>query len=109
MKNLNGEPMISGYTSQARKVLAKLRRDVGKAGFLLGKFHQVFGLETQLGPEWVATVSRVPESVVIVHRAYGLMAIADAKKQAHWWYATPSPGDKGGGFAVNFAGSAEFL
>ncbi len=81
-KNKYGEPMISGYSTEARKTLRVIRSDVRKAGFLMGSFQAVYGLETDLGPEWVAAVRHVQDAFVIVHRAYGLDALTEAKRRA---------------------------
>lgn len=100
--NLSGELMEPGTSRNARLAMRRLRRLCAKRGALLGKFKQVYGWETQLGPEWVASARHWGDAVVVVHQSFGDRLLA--LRFCHNYYEI-------GGclFVVNFLGPSDFV
>lgn len=103
-KNRDGEAIEFARTQTVVKTLRRIRRDVELAGFLISRLEQVYGLETQLGPEWVGVLRWSEGAAVIIHQPFGDKAIEEAKQFCDWWYPTPNTAYQNAGFAVNFVG-----
>jgi hypothetical protein len=105
-KNLSGEPMEAGTSSEMRLVLRRVRRYCDRRGALLTRFRQVYGYETKLGPEWHAGVRHWGDAAVLVH----LCMCSERDKAVAVEHAHLSGQDGwGNAYVVNFVGPSDFV
>jgi len=63
-----------------RNMLRRIRRRASKVGCTLQNFRQPYGVDSDLGPEWMARSVRYPHLAVLVWRPIGDDAIEEAKR-----------------------------
>lgn len=105
-KNLSGEPMEAGTSTSMRNVLRRIRRYCLRRNVLLNDFRQVYGFETHLGPEWIATGRYWGDATVIVHQCLcseeeTAVAIDHCHLSGH--------DARGNVYVVNFVGPSDFV
>jgi hypothetical protein len=76
--NLSGEAMQGGKTLGTANVLRRIRRRASRMGLTLGNFRQIYGLESDLGPEYTASSIRHPGLAVLVWHPIGDVEIEEA-------------------------------
>lgn len=78
-KNLSGDSMEAGKSEATHKILAKVRARIRDTGIPTGQFKQIYGTESELGAEYLATgIGRFENLAVSVWRPIGDDAIKEA-------------------------------
>jgi len=78
LRNQSGEPMESAGSPNTWLLFRRLHRQAEKRGVLLKRFKQIYGWESDLGPEWVAEAKHYPQLAVSVW----LLAGDDVREEA---------------------------
>lgn len=103
--NMSGHPMeMPGAPRAIRLALRRVRRHCERRGAVLGRFEQIYGYETDLGPSWMASAIRFGVAYVIVHLPLG----SDKKKKTAIDYCDICDRAAGDVYVVNFSGPIEF-
>jgi hypothetical protein len=80
LHNQSGEPMEAAGCVVTRALFRRLHRRAERRGVLLGRFKQIYGWESQLGPEWVVYAKYYPELAIGVWQLAGDDVEEEAKR-----------------------------
>jgi hypothetical protein len=105
-KNLSGDKMQAGMSVYARRLIRRIRRRASNMGLTLKPFKQIYGWETEKGPEWMATAIRKPNLAVTVWLAIGDEDIEEARRTCDEVVVIPwEDGNSKSHFGVSWKGN----